>query len=160
MADAQKDFQEQVIPMWEMTSALRMHLLDVLSDADLAYRLPQNASLGQLCLEIGRWQIAYEDSFKTFKLPPTPPPVDPRLANNVASLRDWYTRLDADMKQTLLALDADTIENRTIDSWMDMSVSAQLHTYREAILIFCGKASIYVAALGKTPSEQWQNWIG
>jgi hypothetical protein len=31
--------------------------------------------------------------------------------------------------------------------------------YREALLIFYGKASIYLKALGKTLPEQWQAWI-
>jgi hypothetical protein len=40
-----------------------------------------------------------------------------------------------------------------------MNSIIQLHIYREALLSFYGKASVYLKALGKTLPEQWQSWI-
>jgi len=36
----------------------------------------------------------------------------------------------------------------------------QLSIYNEALLIFYGKASVYLKAMGKTLPEQWEDWIG
>jgi hypothetical protein len=36
---------------------------------------------------------------------------------------------------------------------------AQLNNYREALLIFYGKSSIYLQALDKDLSTQWRTWI-
>ena len=36
----------------------------------------------------------------------------------------------------------------------------QMDLYKEALLIFYSKVSVYLRALGKTPPEQWRKWIG
>jgi len=36
----------------------------------------------------------------------------------------------------------------------------QLDTYREALLIFYGKVSVYLKSMGKTRSKEWRDWIG
>ena len=36
----------------------------------------------------------------------------------------------------------------------------QFHIYREALLIFCAKAHVYLKALGKRVTGPWQWWIG
>jgi hypothetical protein len=35
----------------------------------------------------------------------------------------------------------------------------QLEVYKEALLIFYGKASVYLKAMGKPRPQQWQEWI-
>ncbi|MFP4346453.1 MAG: hypothetical protein ACLFU8_17340 [Anaerolineales bacterium] len=40
-----------------------------------------------------------------------------------------------------------------------MPPHVQLEIYKEALLIFYGKVSVYLKALGKVPSEHWQAWI-
>jgi hypothetical protein len=50
------------------THDLRDHLLGMISDQDLAYKLPgSNPTLGELCEEMGHTQQVYIHSFKTFK---------------------------------------------------------------------------------------------
>jgi hypothetical protein len=41
-----------------------------------------------------------------------------------------------------------------------MPFGAHFHTYREAILIFCAKADVYLRAMGKHRGKQWEDWIG
>lgn len=36
----------------------------------------------------------------------------------------------------------------------------QLDTYREGLLIFYGKISVYLKAMGRPRSEAWRSWIG
>ncbi len=48
---------------------MRDHLLTVVSDADLAYKLPgQNPTLGELLVELGDIEGIYTLSFETFTL--------------------------------------------------------------------------------------------
>ena len=47
--------------------SMRDHLLTVVSDADLAYKLPgQNPTLGELLVEMGDLQGVYTHAFATF----------------------------------------------------------------------------------------------
>jgi hypothetical protein len=63
-------------------------------------------------------------------------------------------------------LSEDEIANRKIiRSDFDVAYFAplpkeQLDVYREALLIFYGKASVYLRAIGKSLPPQWQEWIG
>jgi hypothetical protein len=41
-----------------------------------------------------------------------------------------------------------------------LPLQTQLNVYQEALLIFYGKAIVYLRALGKTPPQQMQEWIG
>lgn len=80
------------------TQALRDQLMDILSDADLRYKLPgSNPTLGEVCREIGEVETDYIVSFKTFK-------IDfsyrhPGIAHSVEHLKAWY-------KSNIAALDA------------------------------------------------------
>ncbi|NWG17479.1 MAG: hypothetical protein HXY41_12670, partial [Chloroflexi bacterium] len=38
--------------------------------------------------------------------------------------------------------------------------AVQAHIYREALMLFIGKASIYLKAMKKPMPQQWQEWIG
>ncbi len=144
-----------------MTEAMRGQLMDMLTDADLAYRLPgENPPLGALCREIGQVEQSYINSFKTFKQSFAYPPVDPALDTSVAKLKAWYQTLDQALDAALIALSEDDVQNRMIDRGFPMSPGAQMHTYREALLIFYGKAVCYLHALGKPLPEQMRGWIG
>jgi len=49
--------------------SMRDHLLTVVSDADLAYKLPgHNPTLGELVVEVGDIESVYTHSFETFTL--------------------------------------------------------------------------------------------
>jgi hypothetical protein len=86
---------------------------------------------------------------------------DPELARSVERLAAWFEALDRELQATLASLSEEEIQNRVIDRGGGFIIppTFQLHVYREALLIFYGKASVYLKALEKTLPEQWQTWI-
>ncbi len=142
------------------TVAIRDQIIDVLTDADLAYRFPNCPSLGELCREAGETEQSYADSYKTFTQTFEYGKSDPALATSVARLRAWYAELDRDLEGAMAALSEDDVQKRVIDRGFPMPPRVQLHCFREALLIFYGRAVFYLKALGKPVSEQAQGWIG
>lgn len=153
---------QQQFNVLKETMKLRDQLMDILSDTDLAFHPGGDAkSLGVLCREMGEIEYAYIESFKNFKLDWSYHHPDPSIASSVAHLKTWFTELDADLLKTLENLNEDTIQNQLIDrgGW-SLPVTVQLHVYREGLLIFGGKVSIYLQLMQKTVPQQWRDWIG
>jgi len=146
---------------------LRDQLVELLADEDLGYRAGgATASLGELCREIGEIERAYIESFRTFRLDFGYRHPDAQVMILVAALSAWYAELDRDLMETLEALSDDEVANRRIVR-TDFEVegfaplpTVQLDIYREALLIFYGKVSVYLRAMGKTLPPQWEQWIG
>lgn len=143
-----------------MTHALRSQMLDLLTDADLAYALPHNLTLGALCCEIGEVETAYTQSFKTYKLDFSYRYADKSIEGSVAQLKAWFAKLDAELDETLAALSEEDLQKPVDRGGWKPSAEVNFHTYREALLIFYGKADMYLKALQKPLPEQWQAWIG
>jgi DinB family protein len=146
---------------------LRNELMEVLSDADLGRRLGGgSASLGSLCREIGEIERGYVESFRTFRLDFRYRNDDPRIEGSVAALTAWYAELDRDLMAALEGLsEADVANRRIVRDDFDVAdfsplPTTQLDVYREALLIFYGKASVYLRALGKELPGHWPAWIG
>lgn len=150
---------EHYYPTFSMYQALRSQLMDLLDDEDLAFSLPGNPSLGALCVEIGETQQAYIDSFKTFEQDFSYRADDPGLANSVSRLQAWYAGLDDELRTAIEALSEDDLKNKVIERGFKVSPQIQLTIYNEALLIFYGKVSVYLKAMGKTRPEQWVDWI-
>lgn len=143
-----------------LTQAIRNQMIEVLSDADLAYRFPNCPSLGELCREMGETEQAYIDSYKTFRLKFEYGWSNPALATDVGKLKAWYAQLDRDLDAAMAALSEDEVQNRMIDREFPFPARVQLHCYREALLIFYGRVVLYLLALGKPLSQQTRDWIG
>ena len=118
-------------------------------------------TLGALCREMAEVEYMYIESFKTFKK-------DWRYkAPNVAAfeikldvLRQTFAEQEQAFKAALAALSDETINTQTVDrGGFEPTIRAQFHVYREALLIFYAKVSIYLRALGKEFPEQWKYWI-
>jgi uncharacterized damage-inducible protein DinB len=151
------------IPTFQLYQAIRPALMETLTDDDLGYSPGgANPSLGVLCREIGEVERAYIDSFKTFTLDFSYRNTTPGLENSVAQLVAWYAELDAELKVTIEDLSEEEISSRLVDRGGDfkLPLQIQLNVYQEALLIFYGKAIVYLRALGKTPPQQMQDWIG
>lgn len=145
------------------TADLRDQLFDMITDADLAYKLPgQNPTLGALCEEMGRYQQIYSQSFKTFTMDWKYHNPQPDAATSVASLKAWFKTLDAELVEALSSLSEDDVRNKQIDRGHGFTPSpyVQFQIYREALLIFYAKASVYLKALERSVTAQWRSWIG
>ena len=95
-------FVTETLDLLDMTDNVRDLLTDLMTDADLAYRLPgDNPTLGELCREMGQVEQSYVDSFKTFKQRFDYPAVDPALETSVTELKVWYQQLDQDLHAAL-----------------------------------------------------------
>ena len=145
-----------------LTVALRDKMLAELTDSDLAFTPGGgNPTLGELFREVGEVTQVYTDGFKTFTQDFDYRYPDADIAGSTARLAAWYKALDAEMETALAALSEDDIQNKTIvrPHW-EASVTVMYHTYREAILIFAAKASVYFKAMGKPLTEQVLWWMG
>ncbi len=153
---------EGYYPIFEMYQALRSQMMAILSSEELSFRpADENPTLGSLCREIGEVEYAYIQSFETFSLDFSYRNEDPVLEESVEALIAWYAELDETLKQTVASLSEDDIKNRVVDrgGGFTLPPQIQLDVYKEALLIFYGKASVYLRAMGKTLPEQWQHWI-
>jgi uncharacterized damage-inducible protein DinB len=145
----------------EGSHGMRTQLLDVLSDADLAFNPGgQNMTLGALCREMGEIEHSYVQSLITFKQDWSYRNKEADLDSSVARLKAWFQTLDDEMKATVSALSDEDL-TKTIDrEGFMMPVELQLDVYLQALLIFFGKATIYLKAMNKPLPQQIQEYIG
>ena len=150
------------LQLLRLTTALRTQLLESLSDEDLDFSLPGNPPLGDLCKGIGDTEQAYLDSFRTRRLVWDAKNEEPGLDRSVARLQAWYAGLDTELEAALAEIPEDEFRNGKVDrgEGFMMPIGSQFHTYREAILIFCAKADVYLRSMGRRRGEQWEDWIG
>ncbi len=147
--------------------ALRDQLMAIIADADLGYRLGgATETLGALCREIGDIEHSYIDSFRTFRQDLGYRNPDPRMERSIEALSAWYTELDRELMAVLEDLSENDIASRRIvrsdfdADYFSPLPRSQMNTYREALLIFYGKVSIYLRAMDRPFPPQWQAWIG
>ena len=69
--------------------------------------------------------------------------------------------MDAELKTILEAFSDEDLDKIRIDrhGW-PVPTQQNLDIYKEALLIFCGKAWVHLLALGKPLPEQWADWLG
>lgn len=142
---------------------MRDHLLTVVSDADLAYRLPgQNPTLGELLLELGNVQGIYTHSFESFTLDWAHRQLPPPASLTIAGLRAWFAAHDKAMNSALTRLTEEELQVDRIDRGHGFVASpfVQVQIYREAVYIFYGKFSVYLKALERDAGMEWAVWVG
>ena len=146
---------------------LRDELLAILTDGDLGFRVGgESATLGALCREIGEIEHSYVESLRTFRQDFDYRNPDTRVEKSLDALTSWYAELDRDLADAIAALSEDDIANRRIVrkdfdvSEFSPSPDIHLDIYREALLIFYGKVSVYLRAMGKPLPGHWPHWIG
>ena len=144
----------------EMAFGLRDQLFTLLSDEELAFKVESNPTLGEWMRDMGDVQRSYINSFKTFTQDFSERSSDPALTTSLDALKSWYHAMDEELKNTLEAISEDDFQNKLIQRGFPMSIGAQVHTFREALLIFFARFQVYLRAMGKTLPEQWEAWIG
>ncbi len=153
---------ESTYPVFRMYQDLRKQLMEIIDDDDLTFHPPgANIPLGDLCRELGGVEVGYIDSFRTFKMDLAEAASAGEERGNVAELSKWFTDLDEELEAVISGLTEDDLANRRVDrSGWSVPPAIQLEIYKEALLIFSGKVSVYLRAMGKALPEQWQDWIG
>jgi hypothetical protein len=146
------------------TQQLRHHVLDVLTDEQLSFALPDNPTLGVVLREHAEVEHTYVESFRTFRQTFDYRHPDAELDRSRAKLQAWYSRIDHELDAVLMALSEDDVQNKTVEryGWYP-KLGIQIHVYREAILITMAKVSVYLRALGVKPEqmpERWRYWMG
>jgi uncharacterized damage-inducible protein DinB len=145
----------------EGTHAMRSQLLDILSDADLAFSPGgQNMTLGALCREMGEIEHSYVQSLKTFQQDWSYHNMEADLESSVARLKAWFQTLDDELKATVSAFSDEDLKKTVDRGGYTMPVELQLDVYLQALLIFFGKATIYLKAMNKPLPQQIQEYIG
>ena len=150
-------------PVFELYQALRSQLMALLADDDLAFQPGEHIpTLGALCREMGEVQYAYIQSFRTFKMDFSYRNEESALQDSVQRLTAWFEQLDQELKSVVAGLSEEELSSRMIDRGGDFVLSPriQLDVYKEALLIFYGKVSVYLRIMDKPLPEQWQQWIG
>ncbi len=154
-------YMQEKWPWIEGTHAMRTQFLDTLSDADLAFSPGgQNMTLGALCREMGETEHSYMQSLKTFKQDWSYRNTEAGLESSVARLQAWFQTLDEEMKATVSALSDEDLKKTVDRGGYAMPVELQLDVYLQALLIFFGKATIYLKAMNKALPQQVQEYIG
>ncbi|NOK59866.1 MAG: hypothetical protein GFH27_549291n58 [Chloroflexi bacterium AL-W] len=155
-------FAKDYMPIFQAVQSLRGQLMDCLTDEDLRYELPgNNPTLGVLCKEIGDIQSSYIQSLKTHTQNFTVHNETAGLAEGVTQLKTWFNELDNELHTLVTGFSEEDL-GQMIDRGhaFVLPVVAQLHVYKEALLLFYGRASVYLKAIGKSPSQQWELWVG
>jgi len=152
-------FVEEQWSMFEGTHKMRDGMLDTLSDADLAYSPGgTNMTLGALCKEMGDVEHSYLQSIKSLKQDWSYRNTEPGLAGSVSRLKEWFQTLDADFTKTVTSMSDDDMK-KSIDRGFFVPVETQLQIYLQALLIFFGKATIFLRATRKPLTKELQDWI-
>lgn len=143
--------------------SMRDHVLTLVSDTDLGYRLPGwNPTLGEVLVELGEVQGVYTHSFETFTLDWSHREIPPPSPITIAGLRAWFAAQDAAMAQALGRFTVDELRIDRIDRGHGFIASpfVQHEIYREAVYIFYGKLSVYLKALERDAGPEWAAWVG
>ncbi len=154
--------RQSYLKLFEEYQDLKDSFLAIVSDEDLAHHIPGSPTLGELCKEVGETEQSYINSFKPpYKLNFRYRNPDASLAKSVSGLAAWYANLDKEFKDILEAFSDEEWEAAIIHrgTW-PVPLRQNLDIYREALLIFCGKAWVHLHALGKSLPEHWRDWIG
>ena len=101
----------------------------------------------------------YVQSLKTFQQDWSYRNTEAGLERSTARLKAWFQSLDEEMKTTASAFSDEDL-NKTIERGFAVPVELQLEIYLQALLIFFGKAAVYLKAMNKPLPQQMQEWIG
>jgi hypothetical protein len=125
-------------------------------------RVPGNPTLGEVCREMGNVERSYLEAFKARKLTWGVKRDDTsQTAASVEKLKAWYQALDDEFESVLLGIPESDYQTMSVErGGRTLPAGAFYQNYHEALLMFCGRCSVYLRMMGKPLNEQWINWIG
>ncbi len=84
----------------------------------------------------------------------------PGLEGSSERLLAWFHELDVELKTIASAFsDDDLAKTITRESGFEMPIEMSLDVYLQALLIFLGKAVVYLKAMSKPLPEAVKDWI-
>ncbi len=156
-----KRFIQERWPWLEEARGMRSQLLDVLSNADLSFSPGgQNMTLGALLRRMGDLEHSYIQSLKTFKQDWSYHNTEAGLESDITRLKVWFQALDDEMLETISAFSNEDLTKRVDRGGFNSTVEREVDHYGEALLIFFGKATIYLKGMNKPVPESIENTIG
>ncbi len=148
-------------PWLEEVRGMRSQLLDILSNADLSFSPGgQNMTLGVLVRRMGDLEYSYIQSLKTGVQDWSYHNTEAGLESDITRLKTWFQALDDEMLETISAFSKEDLTKRVDRGGFNSTVEREVDHYGEAILIFFGKATIYLKAMNKPVPESIENTIG
>ena len=152
-------FATEQWPMFAGTHKMRDGMLDTLTDSDLAFSPGgSNMTLGALCKEMGEVEHSYLESIKNLKQDWSYRNPEAGLDRSVSRLKAWMQALDAEMADVVAGLGDDDLK-KTIERGFPVAIETQLQIYLQALLIFFGKASVFLKAMDKPLTKELRDWI-
>jgi hypothetical protein len=151
---------EEKWPWVEGSHGMRTEILNTLNDADLTFTPGgANITLGELIREMGEVEHSYVQSFRTFTQNWDYKNTEAGLDRSVHHLKAWFEQLDGEMKTALDSLTDEDVRRNIDRSGYPMPVPLQLDVYLQALLIFFGKATIFLKAMNKPLPKSVQEWV-
>jgi uncharacterized damage-inducible protein DinB len=148
-------------PWLEEVRGMRSQLLDILSNTDLAFSPGgQNMTLGALVRRMGDLEYAYIQSLKTGRRDVSYHNTEAGLERDITRLKAWFQALDDELLETLSAFSKEELTKRVDRGGFPSTVEREVDHYGEALLIFFGKATIYLKAMNKPVPESIEHTIG
>jgi len=145
----------------EGTHKVRLELLGQFSDADLRFNPGgTNMALGALWRESGDVEHSYIQSLKALKQDWSYSNTEPGIETSVERLAAWLARMDEEMRATVAAFSDEDLQKTVDRGGFAVPVDVQLDIYLQALLIFLGKVSIFIRAMGRPLPENVQAFIG
>ena len=156
-----KRFIQEKWPWLEEVRDMRSQFLDMLSNADLAFSPGgQNIPLGALVRKMGDLEYSYIQSLKTGVRDLSSHHTEAGLESDLTRLKAWFQALDDEMLDTLSAFSEEELTKRVDRGGFPSTVEREVDHYGEALLIFFGKASIYLKAMNKPVPQSIEHTIG
>jgi uncharacterized damage-inducible protein DinB len=148
---------QNIMPMFDAMKTMRDEWLSAITDADLAFNPGgSNKPMGELLREMGEVNQAYIESFKTFKHNWTKDSPD---LSTLEQLQRWFAEQDNELNANLSALSDDDMTNTIERAGYPMPIEMQLQAYLQGLLIYFGKATIYLRAMNKTLPSKLAEWV-
>jgi hypothetical protein len=129
---------------------MRAELLALLSNADLSFS-PGGTNLpwGALLRELGELEASYIQALQTFRQDFSAHATDVGVERDLTRLTAWFDALDAELRATLAAFAEADWRKRVVRRGAPSTVAREVDHYGEALLIFFGKATIYLKAMNR-----------
>ena len=109
---------------------------------------------------MGDLEHAYIQSLKTGVRDVSYHNMEAGLEHDIPRLKAWFQALDEELLETISAFSKEELTKRVDRGGFPSTVEREINHYGEALLIFFGKATIYLKAMNKPVPESIDNTIG